>query len=147
MQFLSKAKPINRTFLVQLSLLALPVAAFGAHYGGQKVDGPRYGAFARSLDTGRYYAGKVVFDRDRANVQLDSGKTIILTLEEENIQDPEEVIATAQDGSFWALAIDGLDEVDGLANAGGDSDVVRASTWLRSNGDGKGPDGVYRRIG
>ena len=95
---------------MQLSLLALPAAAFGAHYGGHRVDGPRYCAFARSFDSGRYYAARVVFDQNRASVQLDSGRTLVLTLDEENIEDPEEVMATAQDGSIWALAIDGLDE-------------------------------------
>jgi hypothetical protein len=77
------------------------------------------------LNTGRYYAARVAFDQNRASVQFDSGKKIVLTLEEENIQDPEEVIATAHDGSFWALAIDGLDEVDRLSN---DGDIVRAPT-------------------
>jgi hypothetical protein len=100
----------SNPLVIRLLLSILPLTAFGAHYDGHKVDGLQYRAFARSLDTGRYYAARVVFDRNRAFVQLSSGKTLVAKLDDENIDDPEEVIATDHQGAVWALSIDGLGE-------------------------------------
>jgi hypothetical protein len=84
--------------------------AYGAQYEGQKVDGCRYWGFARSLDTGKYYPASVVFEQDHAIVNLESGKRLDLTLDDETIEDPEEVIGTDPGEQWWALSIDGLDE-------------------------------------
>ena len=93
----------------------LPVTLFAADYRGQNVDGPRYSAFARSLETGKYYPASIVFDHSRANVRLESGKSLDLTLDEQSVEDPEEVLATDPHGRWWALSVDGLDEPkDGL---------------------------------
>ena len=90
----------SNPLVIRLLLSILPLTAFGAHYDGHKVDGLQYRAFARSLDTGRYYAARVVL----------SGKTLVAKLDDENIDDPEEVIATDHQGAVWALSIDGLGE-------------------------------------
>jgi hypothetical protein len=90
--------------------LLLPVSIFAALYQGQNVDGHRYGAFARSLETGKYYPVSVTFDHSRANILFDSGKKLDLILDEESVEDPEEVLATDPQGHWWALSIDGLDE-------------------------------------
>jgi hypothetical protein len=64
----------------------------------------RYSVFAQSLDTGKYYTARAVFHQNNANVRLDSGKKKLdLILDEENIEDPEEVVATDPRGSWWAL--------------------------------------------
>jgi hypothetical protein len=70
-----------------------------------------YWGLARSLDTGKYYTARAVFQQNHANVRLDAGKKKLdLTLDEENIEDPEEVVATDPRGSWWARSFDGLDE-------------------------------------
>jgi hypothetical protein len=88
---------------------------FAAHFDGENIDGPQYPAFARSLVTGRYYSARVIFDRDRATVQFGTGTALALTLDDENIEDPEEVIGTDRRGSVWALSIDGLGEQGAMA--------------------------------
>ena len=81
-----------------------------AEYRGQNVDGTEYIGFARSLQTGKYYPAAVVFNQGRATVRLKSGQRLQLTLDEPQVDDPEEVIATDPMGCVWALSIDGLDE-------------------------------------
>jgi hypothetical protein len=88
----------------------MTLAAFGAQYEGQKVDGRRYWGLARSLDTGKYYPASVVFEQNHATVTLESGKRLDLSLDDETIEDPEEVVATDPRGLWWALSIDGLGE-------------------------------------
>ena len=88
----------------------LPGALFAAEYQGQNVDGWRYCAFARSLETGKYYPVSVVFDHKRANVRLKYGQNLDLTLDEQSVEDPEEVLATDPHGRWWALSVDGLDQ-------------------------------------
>ena len=91
-------------------VLFLPVAAFAAEYEGKNVDGLRYCAFARSLETGKYYKASVVFDQNHADVRLESGKRLDFTLEKQAVEDPEEVLATDPHGRWWALSVDGLDD-------------------------------------
>jgi hypothetical protein len=91
-------------------VLFLPVAAFSAEYEGKNVDGPRYCAFARSLETGKYYKASVVFDQNHADVRLESGKRLDFTLDKQAVEDPEEVLATDPYGRWWALSVDGLDD-------------------------------------
>ena len=101
-----------------LFLLWTPLAAIGAEYQGRKVDGLRYRSFVHSLVTCKYYPASVVFEQNLATVHLASGKTLELTLDEEAIDDPEEVVAIDPSGQWWAISIDGLDEVpDGTETA------------------------------
>jgi len=108
----------TRTFVLPLGptdgmngvVQELTFAAFGAQYKGQKIDGRQYWGFAHSLDTGKYYPACVVFEQNHATVNLESGKRLDLTLDDETIEDPEEVVATDPRGQWWALSIDGLDE-------------------------------------
>jgi hypothetical protein len=100
-------KPLG---LMPSLFLCMTLAAFGAQYEGQKVDGRRYWGFARSLDTGKYYLASMVFEQNHATVDLESGKRLDLTLDDETIEDPEEVVATDPRGLWWALSLDGLGE-------------------------------------
>jgi len=100
-------KPLG---LMPLMFLFITLAAFGAQYDGQKVDGCRYWGSARSLDTGKYYPASVVFEQNHAIVNLESGKRLDLTLDDETIEDPEEVIGADPGEQWWALSVDGLDE-------------------------------------
>ena len=102
-------------FVICSFLLLLPLTGFAAHFDGENIDGPQYPAFARSLNTGRYYSARVIFDRDRATVQFGTGTALALTLDNENIEDPEEVIGTDRRGSLWALSIDGLGKQGAVA--------------------------------
>jgi hypothetical protein len=93
-----------------LGIAALSAVLFGAEYQSQNVDGARYFGFVRSLQTGKYYSATVLFKHNHAEVRLKSHKNLDLTLDQQTIQDPEEVLATDPDGGWWALSIDGLDE-------------------------------------
>ena len=98
-----KAKPL-------ILFLLLSVMAVAADYQGQNVDRTKYLGFARSLATGNYYPASAVFERDHANVRLESGKKLDLVLDQATIEDPEEILAVDGSGVWWALSIDGLDE-------------------------------------
>lgn len=82
----------------------------GAEYRGKNVDGTEYIGFVRSLQTRQYYSAIVVFNQERATVRLKSGERLQLTLDQPDVDDPEEVIATDPMGRVWALSIDGLDQ-------------------------------------
>ena len=96
--------------ILGLATLLIPAQANGAEYQGQKVDGVRYWGFARSLDTGKYYPARVIFEQNHASVRLTSGRRLELLLDKEIVEDPEEVLATDPSGGPWALSVDGLDE-------------------------------------
>lgn len=91
------------------AFLLLSALLSGAEYQGQNVDGTEYIGFVRSLQTGKYYPATVVFNQERATVRLKSGQWLQLTLDEPQVDDPEEVIAIDPMGRIWALSIDGLD--------------------------------------
>ena len=98
-----RAKPL-------ILLLVSASIALAADYQGQNVDRTKYLGFARSLATGNYYPASAVFERDHANVRLESGKKLELVLDKATIEDPEEILAVDARGVWWALSIDGLDE-------------------------------------
>ena len=100
----------NTVAIASFLLLSVSMAAIGAEYQGHKVDGIRFGGVARSLKTGKYYPASIVFERDHVKVNLESGKTVDLTLDNQVFVDPEEVVASDPLGGWWALSIDGLDE-------------------------------------
>ena len=93
--------------------LVLPAFLCAAKYQGQDVDGTAYFAFVRSLQTGKYFPATVVFRHDHASVRLKSGKKLELTLDQPDVNDPEEVIAVDPSGRSWALSVDGLNEPSG----------------------------------
>ena len=97
-------------FHLSCVFLLMTLSRFGAERGGQKVDGMWYCGFARSFETGKYYPASVVFENNHANVRLASGRKLELTMDEETIEDPEEVVAADQRGLWWSLSVDGLDE-------------------------------------
>jgi len=86
--------------LILGALLLITFAAFGAQYQGKKIDGVRYWGFARSIDTGKYYPARVVFEHNHANVRLETGQQVQLNLDSEIIEDPEEVVASDPRG-LW----------------------------------------------
>src|SRR5215472_9292511 len=88
-------------FHLSCVFLLMTLSRFGAERGGQKVDGMWYCSFARSFETGKYYAARVVFENNHANVRLASGKKLELSLDEETIEDPEEVGAADQ----WFMVV------------------------------------------
>ena len=95
--------------LTTLLFLFMTVGAIAAQYGGQKIDGMRYLGFVRSLDTGKYYPARLVFEQNFVSVLLESGKKLDLMLDQEGIEDPEEILATDSHGLGWALSVDGIE--------------------------------------
>jgi len=102
----------QKQLILGAPLLLITSAAFGAQYQGKKVDGMGYWCFARSVDTGKYYPARVVFEHNHANVRLETCQQLQLTLDEEIIEDPEEVVASDPRGLWWALSVDGLEQPD-----------------------------------
>src|SRR5262252_5341036 len=70
----------------------------GATYHNRSLDGKPFAGFGRSVQTGRYYPVEVVFNGTQAVVQLPSGKKCVLLLPHDNIEDPEEIVATDESG-------------------------------------------------
>ena len=90
-------------------LLAASIAC-GATYQDRLLDGKPFAGFGRSVQTGRYYPVEVVFNGTQAVVQLPSGKKFVLLLLHNNIEDPEEIVATDESGLWWSLFLDDLDQ-------------------------------------
>jgi len=81
-----------------------------AEYNGEDIDGVDYSATAYSYSTGKYYYVTVTFDGDKATITFRSGNAIILTLDDEEIDDPHSVDAfDYRRGVYWELDVDGLD--------------------------------------
>ncbi|HJT89446.1 MAG TPA: hypothetical protein VJ732_16370 [Bryobacteraceae bacterium] len=104
--------------LLAFACFVLASSGRAADFGGFRVDRVSYHGFARSLQTGRYYPATVVFEHNHAIVDLPSNKRLDLTLEDETIEDPEEILATDGHGVWWALAVDDLDEQPTSAQPG-----------------------------
>lgn len=90
-------------------LLAASLAS-GVTYQNRSLDGRPFAGFARSVQTGRYYPIEVVFNGKQAVVRLPSGKKFVLLLPQNNIEDPEEIVATDESGLWWSLFLDDLDQ-------------------------------------
>lgn len=97
-------------WLLAFAWCVLTSSGRAADFDGFRVDKVSHHGFARSLQTGRYYPATVVFEHKQAFVDLPSNKRLDLTLEEETIEDPEEILATDAHGVWWALSVDDLDE-------------------------------------
>jgi hypothetical protein len=102
---LSKTLLIFITYFTLLSFKLSP-----AEYKGQNIDGIEFDCTAYSYSTGKYYYVTVEFDGDEATLTFANGNTVILTLDDEEIDDPSAISAYDYErGVYWDLDVDGLD--------------------------------------
>jgi hypothetical protein len=81
-----------------------------AEYNGQNIDGILFDATVYSYSTGRYYDVQLEFDGDEATIHFSNGGHIVVTLDDEEIDDPHNISAyDYQRGVYWDLDVDGLD--------------------------------------
>jgi len=91
-----------------LVLAVSPVSA--AEYNGENIDGIRFDATVYSYGTGRYYDVQLEFDGDEATIYFSNGGHIVVTLDDEEIDDPHDISAyDYRRAVYWDLDVDGLD--------------------------------------
>jgi len=101
---------MKKVMMILLSGLLLPVFSYSAEYLGKNVDGIEYDCTAYSYDTGNYYYVTLEFDGDEAIITFDHGGYITVTLDDEEIDDPDAIDAYDYDkGVYWELEVDDLD--------------------------------------
>jgi hypothetical protein len=100
----------RRTFLCFAFFLSSTSLPFAAEYQGQNIDGQVYDATVFSYATGQYYNASGEFDGDEAIIFFANGGSIKVTLDDEEIDDPQSISAFDYNkGAYWDLDVDGLD--------------------------------------
>lgn len=103
----------KRLQMLMLSFLCalfycMPVSA--AEYLGYDIDGELYSGEAFSYSTGKYYFVDVEFSGSDAYLYFPKGGYIIVSLDDEEIDDPNNISAfDYRRGNFWDISIDNLD--------------------------------------
>ena len=84
--------------------------AFGAEYNGRDIDGILFDATVYSYSTGKYYDVQLEFDGDEATIYFATGREIVVTLDDEVIEDPSNISAYDYErGVYWDLDVEDLD--------------------------------------
>ena len=65
-----------------------------------------YPAIVQSLATGRYQPATVMLQGNRATISFSGAGRIILTMEQPNEEEPEEILGYDQQHQYWAIYID-----------------------------------------
>jgi hypothetical protein len=95
--------------LLTLCLLSIP-RTFAAEYNGVNIDGEIYECTAYSYDTSKFYQVQVEFEGDEVTIFFPKGGHIVLTLDDEEIDDPSSISAYYyKTSTYWDLDVDGLD--------------------------------------
>lgn len=96
--------------VVALSLALFCPSASSAEYNGEDIDGNMYDATAYSYSTAAYYDVQVEFQGDEGTIYFSNGGHIVLTLDNEEIDDPHNISAyDYQQDVYWDIDVDGLD--------------------------------------
>jgi hypothetical protein len=88
-------------------LYAVPAGA--AEYKGRTVDQLKYEGRAFSFGTGKHYDVTYEFDGDEVTLTFEQGATLVLTLDDEEIEDPDAIDASDENGTSWELEVEDLD--------------------------------------
>ena len=81
-----------------------------AEYNGRDIDGESFSCTAFSYNTGKYYYAQVEFYGDEATLFFSNGGRVVLTIDDEEIDDPSSISAfDYKRGAYWDLEVDGLD--------------------------------------
>lgn len=103
----------NKLRILMFSLLCvlsycMPVSA--AEYLGSDIDGELFSGEAFSYSTGKFYFVDVEFSGSDAYLYFPKGGYIIVSLDDEEIDDPSNISAfDYKRGNFWEISIDNLD--------------------------------------
>ena len=90
-------------------LLFTPNYLHAAEYHGKDIDGETFSCTAFSYSAGRYYYGQVEFNGDEATLYFQNGGHINLTIDDEEIDDPNSISAyDYTKGIYWELDVDDL---------------------------------------
>ena len=93
-------------FVILLSFHSIQAA----EYKGKNIDGETYSCTAYSYSTGRYYYGTIEFNGDEAVLYLRKLGRVVLTLDDEEIDDPNSIEAyDYQREVYWELDVNDLD--------------------------------------
>lgn len=97
-----------RALVASLALLMLTsISVSGAEYEGDDIDGESFSCTAFSYSTSKHYDGNCEFDGDEVTFTFHSGKSITLTLDDEEIDDPDSISAyDYKRGNVWDLDVD-----------------------------------------
>jgi hypothetical protein len=106
------SKGITSKILMIMTAILLVFASdrlHAAEYQGRDVDGETFSCTAFSYSTGRYYYGQVEFDGDEATFYFQNGGHISLTIDDEEIEEPDSISAfDYSNGVYWELDVDDL---------------------------------------
>jgi hypothetical protein len=104
----SKALPLRAAYIITISLLLTnPSPLRAAEYKGRNLDGALFDATVFAQDTGRRYEVKVEFDEDHAIVLFPPCMRLLLTLDDEEIINPQKIPAfDVKRGVHWEISID-----------------------------------------
>jgi hypothetical protein len=92
-------------------LLTTFVQTRGAEYKGRDVDGESFDCSAYSYSTHKYYNVTVEFDGDEATLTFSQGGKLVLTLDDEDIDDPSAISAyDFRHRTYWDLEVDDLED-------------------------------------
>ena len=104
---------ISVSLLIAFSIITILLSFHfvqAAEYKGRDIDGETYSCTAYSYSTGKYYYGNVKFNGDEAVLYLRNLGRVVLTLDNEEIDDPSSIEAyDYKRGAYWELEVDDLD--------------------------------------
>ncbi len=103
----SKFKKIFILCFIVLSIFSIKL--FAAEYNGRNIDGYEFDCTAYSYSTGKYYYVTVEFSYNEALISFSNGGYIILTMDDEVIDDPSAISCYDYRNSvYWELDVQGL---------------------------------------
>lgn len=97
-------------FTFMLSIISIfNTNVHAAEYNGRDIDGKSFSCTAFSYNTGKYYYAQVEFYGDEATLFFSNGGQVVLTIDDEEIDDPSSISAfDYKRGAYWELEVDGL---------------------------------------
>lgn len=95
---------------ISLLVCGTCIVTHAAEYKGRNVDGETFDCMAYSYDTRKFYAATVEFDGDEAILHFPKGGRLVLTLDDEEIDDPASISAyDYRNRIFWELEVEDLE--------------------------------------
>ena len=93
--------------LIYVLFLSLSFQGNAAEYLGRDIDGEEFSCTAYSYGTSNFYSVNVIFDDSDATLYFQSGGMVTLSLDSEEIDDPNSISAyDYQHSVFWDLDVD-----------------------------------------
>jgi hypothetical protein len=104
---------MRRCIFMAVLVVATSAASYGATYKSHDLDGKDFDCTAHSDSTGKDYDATIAFSADEATLTFTNGHHLTLTLDDEDIDDPNSISATDNRGTSWDLDVPDIEnEVD-----------------------------------